>query len=104
MICRSQHAMCGCKTCVVRLCGPGSDQGFACINKHLSGVKALFTPRKGVVFRYTEWECMPVSCCGVLVCLGSEGTRGEGLQNVFQHTDCWCCVLFRYTGIGREKG
>ena len=52
VLCRSQHAMCGCKTCVVRLCGPGSDQGFACINKHLSGVKALFTPRKGVEFRY----------------------------------------------------
>ena len=60
---------------------------LVCINKHLSGVKALFTPRnKGVVFLGTEWECMPVSCCGVLVCLGSEGTRGEGLQNVFQHT------------------
>ena len=52
VMCRHEHAGCGCKTCGVRLCGPGSDQGFACINSHLDGVKNVFTPRKKVEWMY----------------------------------------------------
>ena len=48
VMCRCHNSMAGCKTCGVRLCGGCSANGFGCINKHICGVKGLFTPKVGI--------------------------------------------------------
>ena len=52
--CSNQMANVGCKTCGVRLCGGCSKHGFDCINAHLRGVKAAFTPRKAITWLDSE--------------------------------------------------